>query len=77
MTDFSPGELLSGTLIRESTRMRLRYVRRARAGTSEDAACPGQPAHAGRFGCYPILNHTVFRYAGSARLMGKSGGCGT
>ena len=26
---------------------------------------------------YPILNHTVFKYAGSARLMGKSGGCGT
>jgi hypothetical protein len=24
-----------------------------------------------------ILNHTVFKYAGSARLMGKSGGCGT
>jgi hypothetical protein len=26
---------------------------------------------------YPILSHTVFKYAGSARLMGKSGGCGT
>jgi hypothetical protein len=25
---------------------------------------------------YPTLNHTVFKYAGSARLMGKSGGCG-
>ena len=31
----------------------------------------------GESGCYPILNHTVFKYAGSARLMGKSGGCGT
>jgi hypothetical protein len=26
---------------------------------------------------YPILSHTVFKYAGSARLTGKSGGCGT
>src|ERR1700722_15544693 len=26
---------------------------------------------------YTILIHTVFKYAGSARLMGKSGGCGT
>jgi hypothetical protein len=26
---------------------------------------------------YPIRIHTVFKYAGSARLMGKSGGCGT
>ncbi len=24
----------------------------------------------------PILIHTVFKYAGSARLTGKSGGCG-
>ena len=37
----------------------------------------GHPVHVGGFGCYPILNHTVFKYAGSARLMGKSGGCGT
>jgi hypothetical protein len=30
-----------------------------------------------RYEGYPTLNHTVFKYAGSARLMGKSGGCGT
>jgi hypothetical protein len=26
---------------------------------------------------YPTLSHTVFKYAGSALEMGKSGGCGT
>jgi hypothetical protein len=25
---------------------------------------------------YPILNYTIFNYEGSARLTGKSGGCG-
>jgi hypothetical protein len=28
-------------------------------------------------GIYSIFIHTVFKYAGSARLTGKSGGCGT
>jgi uncharacterized protein YllA (UPF0747 family) len=26
---------------------------------------------------HATFNHTVFKYAGSSRLMGKSGGCGT
>lgn len=30
-----------------------------------------------RPGSGPTLSHTVFKYAGSEREMGKSGGCGT